>query len=151
MGAAERTHARLQRLQRGPSGNMSASSLLRSRHWRRSPQQTQDYENAPGSWSIEEAEAALMESLRQEPVPLGRHSTLQSRFSRWNQVRRYAVAAVILATCSFAGYRIGYSTRDIERMRPYAGWLTRAEFPVSPRSLCRRQPFQLRQKGPSGR
>lgn len=91
-----------------------------------------DYESAPGPWSLEEAEATLMESLRQEPVPLGRHSTLQSRFSRWNQVRRYAVAAVILATCSFAGYRIGV----LRGTRPDA-------FAARPGSTAPSSPFRL--------
>ena len=67
-------------------------------------------ESAPGSWSIEEAEARLMESLQDEPVPVRAASVSSSslRFiSRWKPARRYAMAASILLACGFAGYRIG--------------------------------------------
>jgi len=64
-------------------------------------------QDAPGFWSLEEAEATLMESLREEPVPVGGNSASPTRSSRWKHVRRYAVAALILATCSVAGYLIG--------------------------------------------
>jgi hypothetical protein len=64
-------------------------------------------EEAPGLWSLEEAEAKLMESLRHEPVPSGGHLISFVRSSGWTLVRRYAVAALILAACSAAGYRIG--------------------------------------------
>jgi len=67
----------------------------------------EDSEDAPGVWSLEEAEAKLMESLRHEPVPSGGHSVSLVRSSRWKHVRRYAVAALVLAACSVAGYRIG--------------------------------------------
>jgi hypothetical protein len=70
-------------------------------------------EGAPGSWSIEEAEARLMESLRYEPEPVSADSVSSSpRFisrsiSRWKPAFRYALAASILLVCGFAGYRIG--------------------------------------------
>jgi len=67
-------------------------------------------ESAPGSWSIEEAEAQLMESLRDEPAPVHVASVSSSSLrsiSRWKPARRYAMAASILLACSFAGYRIG--------------------------------------------
>ena len=67
----------------------------------------EDSEDAPGVWSLEEAEAKLMESLRQEPALSGGHKISLVQSSRWKHVRRYAVAAVILAVCSVAGYRIG--------------------------------------------
>lgn len=67
----------------------------------------EDSEDAPGVWSLEEAEAKLMESLRHEPVPSGGHSISLVRSSGWKHVRRYAVAALILAACGVAGYRIG--------------------------------------------
>ena len=66
-----------------------------------------DSEGAPGVWSLEEAEAKLMESLRHEPVPSSGHSISLVRSPGWKRVRRYAVAALILAACSVAGYRIG--------------------------------------------
>jgi hypothetical protein len=66
-------------------------------------------ESAPGSWSIEEAEARLMESLRDEtaPVRVAPVSSSSRPISRWKPARRYALAASILLACGFAGYRIG--------------------------------------------
>jgi len=66
-----------------------------------------DEEEAPGSWSIEEAEATLMESLRAEPMPLHSSSSALAKPSRWNPALRYAMAAVILVACGLTGYRIG--------------------------------------------
>jgi hypothetical protein len=67
----------------------------------------EDVESAPGSWSIEEAENNLMESLRGEPAPSRGHSISSSLSPRWRHVRRYAAAAAILAACGLFGYRIG--------------------------------------------
>jgi len=67
----------------------------------------QDHGSSPDSWSIEEAEAALMESLREEPLPSGRKPFTPAIPSHWRRVRRYAMAAAILAACSIAGYRVG--------------------------------------------
>src|SRR5580658_2294166 len=67
----------------------------------------QDEENAPGSWSIEEAEATLMNSLRNEPVLTAGHSISLVRSAGWKHALLYAVAALILAACSLGGYRIG--------------------------------------------
>jgi hypothetical protein len=66
-----------------------------------------DEENAPGSWSIEEAEATLMESLRAEPTPIRSRLTAPPKPSRWKYPLRYAMAAVIMVACGLAGYRIG--------------------------------------------
>jgi hypothetical protein len=63
--------------------------------------------SAPGSWSIEEAEATLMESLRNEPGPSRGDSISPSKTFPWTSTRRYAMAALILVACSFAAYRIG--------------------------------------------
>ncbi len=66
--------------------------------------------DAPGSWSIEEAEARLMESLRDEPAPVRAASVSSSSLrsiSRWKPALRYALAASILLACGFAGHRIG--------------------------------------------
>ncbi|HWE86329.1 MAG TPA: zf-HC2 domain-containing protein [Terracidiphilus sp.] len=63
----------------------------------------QDGESAPGSWSIEQAEAALMESLRAEPAPAQRKMGGRPKLPAW----RYAAAASILAACSLTGYWIG--------------------------------------------
>jgi hypothetical protein len=59
------------------------------------------------SWSIKEAEAVLMESLRDEPLPSGREPITPATPSQWGRVRRYAIAAAILAACSVASYRAG--------------------------------------------
>ena len=69
----------------------------------------QEEESAPGSWSIEEAEARLMESLRDEPAPVRVAAVSSSSKSilRWKPASRYALAASILLACGFAGYRIG--------------------------------------------
>jgi hypothetical protein len=64
-------------------------------------------ESAPGSWSIEDAENTLMESLRGEPAPSRGRTISPSHSPRWRQLRRYAVAAVVLAACGVVGYRIG--------------------------------------------
>ena len=62
---------------------------------------------SPGSWSLEAAEAALMESLRGDPSPSSHKSNTPTSPSRWRKARRYAMAATILLACSIAGYRIG--------------------------------------------
>ena len=62
---------------------------------------------SPGSWSLEAAEAALMESLRDEPSPSNQKSITPSSPAYWRRTRRYALAATILAACSVAGYRMG--------------------------------------------
>jgi hypothetical protein len=69
----------------------------------------QEEESAPGSWSIEEAEARLMVSLQDEPAPVRAASVSSSSKSilRWKPALRYALAASILFACGFAGYRIG--------------------------------------------
>jgi hypothetical protein len=71
------------------------------------PSADEDVEVAPGSWSIEEAEATLMESLRGEPVPSPRPSVPRTESLRWSHALPYAAAALILVVCTFAGYRIG--------------------------------------------
>ncbi len=57
------------------------------------------------AWSIEHAEAQLMESLREEPSP--RRNRTIPRNPRWQRARRYAIAASIMAACGLAGYLIG--------------------------------------------
>ena len=68
-------------------------------------------EDAPGLWSLEEAEATLMETLRREPAPpIARpvpHPVSRPVSPGWKHALRFAVAAVILLACSLAGYRIG--------------------------------------------
>ena len=67
----------------------------------------EDSEGAPGSWSLEEAETKLMESVRGEPVLSGNHTISLVGPSGWKRARRYAAAALILAACSVSGYRVG--------------------------------------------
>jgi hypothetical protein len=62
---------------------------------------------SPGSWSIEEAEAALMESLRDEPSTGNGIPILGSRLSQLGILGRYAAAAVLLTGVGIAGYLLG--------------------------------------------
>lgn len=68
---------------------------------------TEDEENAPGPWSIEDAEAVLMQSLHGEPLPSMGSSPVSSKSFQWTRARRYAAAALILAACGVGAYRIG--------------------------------------------
>jgi mRNA-degrading endonuclease toxin of MazEF toxin-antitoxin module len=63
--------------------------------------------SSPGPWSIEHAEAALMESLREEPLPTNRNLITSAKLSRWKNARSYAIAAAIVFACSVVGYRVG--------------------------------------------
>jgi len=67
----------------------------------------QGHGSSPDSWSIKEAEAALMESLRDEPLPPARKPIAPATPSGWRRVPRYAMAAGILAACTVVGYRVG--------------------------------------------
>jgi len=67
----------------------------------------QNHRSSSDSWSIKEAEAALMESLRDEPLPSGRKPITPVTPSGWRRGLGYAIAAGILAACSVAGYRVG--------------------------------------------
>lgn len=70
---------------------------------------TEDSEEEPvqGSWSIDQAEARLMGSLRNAPAPLRIRPAAQLEFPKWRGVRRYAVAALILVACSIGSYLVG--------------------------------------------
>jgi len=71
----------------------------------------EDTEDAPGNWSLEEAEATLMETLRREPAPqIARpvpHPVSRPVSPRLKYALRIAAAAVILLAFGLAGYRIG--------------------------------------------
>jgi hypothetical protein len=67
----------------------------------------QEDESPPSIWSIGDAEDALMESLRGDPIPTNGHSSIRSVSDHWKHVFGYAVAAMILAAFSFAAYRFG--------------------------------------------
>jgi Anti-sigma-K factor rskA len=66
-----------------------------------------DAGSPPGAWSIEQAEADLMDALRDEPSPKEKHSTSEPKPTPWKHPRLLAIAALILATCSTAAYQIG--------------------------------------------
>jgi hypothetical protein len=67
----------------------------------------QNHGSSSDSWSIKEAEAALMESLRDEPLRPDRKPTTPAPPPVWRRALRYAIAAGILAVCCVAGYRTG--------------------------------------------
>jgi len=62
---------------------------------------------APDSWSVDDAETVLMESIRNEPAPLRIRSGAQLELPKWRRLRGYAVAALILVTCSEGSYLVG--------------------------------------------
>ena len=66
---------------------------------------------SPESWSIGDAEAELMESLRDEPSPVNAAPTLRSRLSPLGILGRYAIAAVLFAGGGVAGYLLGVHRR----------------------------------------
>jgi hypothetical protein len=78
-------------------------------------------EDAPGFWSVEEAEATLMETLRREPAPPPTrpvaHPVYRPVSPGWKRVFVFAAAAAILTACSLAGYRIGEHNGAIRRTR----------------------------------
>lgn len=64
-----------------------------------------DEEIAPGTWSIEEAEQALMKSLRNEPK--SRRSLSLSKSSLLRSGWKYAIAASILVALCLGSYQAG--------------------------------------------
>ena len=66
-----------------------------------------DAGSPPGAWSIEQAEADLMDALRGEPSSVEENPKSKPRRAPWKHPRLLAVAALILATCSTAAYQIG--------------------------------------------
>jgi hypothetical protein len=66
-----------------------------------------DAASPPGAWSIEQAEADLMDALRGEPSPMEENPKSEPKSTRFKHPRLLAIAALILATCSTAAYQIG--------------------------------------------
>ncbi len=66
----------------------------------------QDAENVPGSWSIEQAEIRLLQSLPKKAPPSGTRMIARSPFW-WKYAPRLAMAAALILACSLAGYRLG--------------------------------------------
>ena len=81
--------------------------------------------NPPGTWSIERAEADLMNALREEPSTEEESSKPERKSTPWKHPRLLAIAALILATCSTAAYQIGM----LQSRRPQAA-LARSASPV---------------------
>jgi hypothetical protein len=66
-----------------------------------------DAGSPPGAWSIEQAEADLMDALRGEPSPVEENPNPEPKSTHWKHPRLLAIAALILATCSTAAYQMG--------------------------------------------
>lgn len=65
-------------------------------------------EVSSGNWSLEGAEAALMEALRNEPLSVNVHPVGTVKMpSAWRSVARYAIAASLLAGIGLASYFTG--------------------------------------------
>jgi hypothetical protein len=59
------------------------------------------------AWSVEQAEADLMDALGREPSPSEDTPKSEPKSTPWRHPRLLAIAALILATCSTAAYQIG--------------------------------------------
>ena len=87
------------------------------------------------SWSMEEAEAALMESLRTEPSPAGANSTPPSRSFRSKDAAGYAAAALLLTVVTLGSYRVGVHrgrSLGLTATLPTPPRLDRADVPMRP-------------------
>jgi len=94
-------------------------------------------DSSPGPWSIEQAEAKLLDALRNEPSPAEENPRPESRSSSWKRPRLLAIAALIIATCSTAAYQIGMlqsrkaEVSDARASSPVPKAPTRLEPPVT--------------------
>jgi hypothetical protein len=95
-----------------------------------------DAGSSSGAWSIEQAEADLMDTLRDEPSPAEEIPKPESKSTPWKHPRLLAIAALILATCSTAAYQIGMlqsrktEVSDVRAASPVPKVATRLEPPV---------------------
>jgi anti-sigma factor RsiW len=64
-------------------------------------------EEARGEWSIEKAEADLMDALRAEPSPSEEPRKSKPSSIPWKHPRILSVAALLLASCSLAAFQLG--------------------------------------------
>jgi anti-sigma factor RsiW len=91
----------------------------------------------PGPWSIEQAEANLMDALRDEPSPAEESPKPEPKSTSWKHPRLLAIAALILATCSTAAYQIGMlqsrkaGVSDVRAASPVPKVPTRLEPPAA--------------------
>jgi hypothetical protein len=90
-------------------------------------------ENLPETWSIEQAERTLMESLNAEPSGPEAKSSAEPESFPWKPSRLLAVAAMVLGACSLVAYQIGvHQGSKIDASRATAGALSSS--PLAPRS-----------------
>ena len=94
----------------------------------------QDEESAPGSWSIEDAEETLMESLGAEAVSVRTDSAAALKSSPWKYAWKYSAAAMLLAAVGLAGYQVG-----IFRQHGPNGTLEKPILSTSNQGLTRRR------------
>jgi uncharacterized protein YhaN len=87
-------------------------------------------------WSIEQAEAKLMDALGREPSSAEENPKPEPKSTSWKHPRLLAIAALVLATCSTAAYQIGMlQTRkpevtDVRTAAPVARTTARLEPPA---------------------
>jgi hypothetical protein len=95
-----------------------------------------DAGSPPGAWSIEQAEADLMDALLEEPSPVKENPRSEPKSIPWKHPRLLAIAALILATCSTAAYQIGIlqsrkpEVADVRTAAPVAKAPARVEPPA---------------------
>jgi len=97
----------------------------------------EEADRSPGSWSIEQAEAKLMDALRREPSPTEETPKPEPKASPWRQSRLLGIAALVLATCSTAAYQLGMlqsrkaEVSDVRAASPVPKAPTRLEPPTA--------------------
>jgi hypothetical protein len=105
----------------------------------------QTEESAPGAWSVEEAEARLMDSLTSEPAPLSRGPVSSKRTLRSKPIWHYAMVALILLAFGAVAYRIGV----LQARRPEAGATRALTQPKSPDQPSARSSVSARAQSPA--
>jgi hypothetical protein len=97
----------------------------------------QETETLRKPWSIEQAEAKLMDAVRDEPSPAEENPKSDSKSTPWKHPRLLAIAALALATCSTAAYQIGMlqsrkaEVSDVRAATPMPKSPTRLEAPAT--------------------
>ena len=92
-------------------------------------------ESLPGTWSVQQAERTLMESLNTEPTSPKAKSSAEPNSSPLRLSPLLAIAAMVLAVCSLAAYQIGvHHGRTIDPGPARAGTQTANPLPHLGRS-----------------
>ena len=92
-------------------------------------------ENLPETWSIEQAERTLMESLNAEPSSPKAKPSAEPNLSPLGLSPLFAIAAMVLAACSLAAYQIGvHHGRTTDAAAARAGTQTSNPLPYRSRS-----------------